>query len=89
MALFPDAPTERGRRHLCTLMKAKAEGHRAGVVFVVQRNDAVYFSPHDAADPVFGRTMRQAVDQGVEVYAYSCHVTPEAVRLAGEVPVRL
>jgi len=52
--LFPDAPTQRGR-HLGELARARAEGHRAAVVFVVQRNDAIRFSPHDEADLAFGR----------------------------------
>jgi sugar fermentation stimulation protein A len=89
VALFPDAPTERGSRHLRTLMQAKEEGHRAGVVFVIQRDDAASFSSNDDADPLFGRTLRQAASEGVEVYAYCCMVNPEEVRLVRELPVRL
>jgi sugar fermentation stimulation protein A len=81
VALFPDAPTQRGRRHLGELARARAEGHRAAVVFVVQRDDATSFSPHDEADPAFGQALREAVQAGVEVYAYKCRVSEEEVKL--------
>ena len=88
-ALFPDAPTSRGRKHVFSLMHAVAEGHRAAVVFVVQRDDARFFQPHHTADPDFGQALRQAVEAGVEVYAYGCTVSLEEVRLANPLEVRL
>ncbi len=81
VALFPDAPTQRGRHHLGELARAKAEGHRAAVVFVVQRDDATRFSPHDEADPAFGQALREAAQAGVEVYAYKCRVSEGEVTL--------
>jgi len=87
VALFPDAPTQRGRRHLGELMRARGEGHRAAVVFVVQRGDAVRFSPHDEADPAFGQTLREAAQAGVEVYAYKCRVSEGEVALDVPLPV--
>ncbi|MCS7039132.1 MAG: DNA/RNA nuclease SfsA [Anaerolineae bacterium] len=87
--LFPDAPTERGRRHLRALMDAVAAGMRAAVVFVIQRSDAERFAPNDEADPAFGRTLRQAAAAGVEVLAYRCLVVPETVRITSPVPVWL
>jgi sugar fermentation stimulation protein A len=87
VALFPDAPTQRGRRHLGELARAKAEGHRATVVFVVQRDDATRFSPHDEADPAFGQALRAAAQAGVEVYAYRCRVSEEEVALNAPLPV--
>lgn len=89
IARFPDAPTDRGRRHVSTLARALQEGHRATVVFVVQRSDAVALSPHDAHDPAFGETLRDAVAAGVEAYAFTCAVTRESITLGPEVPVLL
>jgi sugar fermentation stimulation protein A len=89
VALFPDAPTQRGRRHLGELARAKAEGHRAAVVFVVQRDDTVRFLPHDEADPAFGQALREAAQAGVEVYAYKCRVSEEEVALDAPLPVAI
>jgi sugar fermentation stimulation protein A len=87
--LFPDAPTDRGRRHLHSLIAVVAAGWRAAVVFVIQREDAQGFAPHDAADPAFGRALREAAAAGVEVHAYRCRVSPEAVTIIAPVPVML
>lgn len=89
VALFPDAPTERGRRHVETLAHAVGSGLRAAVVFVVQRADAAVFSPNDATDPAFGAALRPAVERGVQVYAYCCRVTAGEVCLDARVSVRL
>ena len=69
-ALFPDAPTERGARHLRNLVKALKEGlaSRAAVVFVIQRPDATKFSPKADTDPKFAKELKEAHSQGVEVY---------------------
>lgn len=88
-ALFPDAPTLRGARHLRTLMAARAEGYRAAVLFVVQREDANRFSPYEKADPLFAQTLREAAQAGVEVYAYRCRVDPQEMTLTAPVPVCL
>ena len=89
VALFPDAPTQRGRRHLDELARAGAEGYRAAVVFVVQRDDAIRFSPHDGADPAFGQALREAAQAGVEVYAYKCRVSEGEVTLDAPLPVTI
>lgn len=89
LALFPDAPTIRGVKHLRELSQAVAAGHRAAALFVVQRDDALAFSPYDAADPEFGAALRSAQAAGVEVYAYGCRVSPTEVRLAAALPVQL
>ena len=89
VALFPDAPTTRGQRHLRTLMQAQREGIAAGVLFVIQREDARSFHPHDAADPEFGHWLREAAQAGVLVEAYRCLVTPEAMTLDSAIPVEL
>ena len=89
IGLFPDAPTIRGTKHVASLARAVGEGHRASVIFVVQREDAEAMTPNDAADPQFGAALRKAAKQGVEAYAYRCHVTTEQIRIADEIPVRL
>ena len=86
---FPDAPTERGVRHLHTLMRAVEQGHRATVFFVVQMDNVLDFAPNDETHPAFGEALRQAASAGVQVLAYSCHVTPEEVTMDRPVPVLL
>jgi sugar fermentation stimulation protein A len=75
VAMFPDAETERGRRHVRDLVKAKKEGYRACVLFIVQRNDAHMFAPDDETDPEFGKALRNAAVEGVEVYAYKVEIS--------------
>ena len=86
---FPDAPTERGVRHLHTLMRAVEQGHRATVFFVVQMADVLDFSPNDSTDPAFGQALRQAAAAGVQVLAFICQVTPEEVTMDRQIPVIL
>lgn len=89
-ALFPDAPTARGVRHLEELTRAVAEGLRGAVLFVVQRGDARRFAPHATADPVFADALRGAAAAGVEVYAHPCRVTRREVILqAAALPTEL
>ena len=89
VAMFPDAPTARGVKHLRSLMAARAAGYRAAVVFVIQRSDAGAFAPHDAADPLLGAALRDAVAGGVAVYAYRCRVDETVIALADALPVRI
>lgn len=89
VALFPDAPTLRGVKHLHSLMAAREAGHEAAVIFVIQRADAGAFAPHDLADPLLGATLREAVASGVKTWAYRCRVDERSIVLADEVPVRL
>lgn len=89
VGLFPDAPTLRGQRHVATLASAIRQGWRGAVVFVVQREDARAFTPNDEADPAFGKVLRLAHQQGVEIYAYGCHVTRWGIDLAGKLSVVL
>lgn len=88
-ALFPDAPTVRGTRHIFELARAVAAGHRGAVVFVVQRPDAVTFAPHAELDPCFAAALLEASDQGVEVVCYRCHTTAGSISIAGQLPVVL
>ena len=88
VSLFPDAPTERGRKHVVALKEAVQQGHRGAVVFVGQRADVRAFSPNEAADAGFWRTLRDAVRHGVEAYAYRCEVSRIGIDIAEGVPVR-
>ena len=88
-ARFPDAPTERGVKHLHELMRAVAEGHRATVFFVLQMAGMTDFAPNDDTHPAFGAALRQAAEAGVHVAAYGCRVTPDTLELDRPVPVIL
>ncbi|MDW8317275.1 MAG: DNA/RNA nuclease SfsA [Anaerolineae bacterium] len=89
VALFPDAPTARGARHLQALQALRGLGERAAVVFVVQRQDVLAFSPHPSADPAFAEALRRASRAGVEVYAYRCAVDLAGIEITEPVEVRL
>lgn len=89
VALFPDAPTQRGRRHVQELTQAVQEGKRDAIVFLVQREDAVIFAPNDEADPAFGQALREAANVGLELYAYLCRVSRDEVALDRPIPVVL
>lgn len=89
LGCFPDAVTLRGRRHLIELARAVKEGHRAAVVFVVQRDDALGVRPHDESDPHFGLELRKGLGLGVEVYAYRCRVEPTRIEIDKPLPVCL
>ena len=87
-AAFPDAPTERGRKHLRELSRMVAAGDRAMLFFVVQRSDAVEVGPADDIDPAYGEALRGAMDAGVEVVSWMASVRPEEVVLDRPLPVR-
>jgi sugar fermentation stimulation protein A len=89
LALFPDAPTARGTRHVRELTDAVRDGNRAAVVFVVQRPDACCFAPYDEADAAFAEAVRSAASSGVDVYAWTCQVSREAIALSVQIPVDL
>ncbi|WP_309491903.1 DNA/RNA nuclease SfsA [Candidatus Hecatella orcuttiae] len=89
VALFPDAPTERGRRHVKELTETLEMGHRACLVFVVQREDAEVFTANSAADPRFAASLREAALGGLEVYAYSARFTGRELELIGRIRVAL
>ncbi len=86
---FPDAPTQRGVKHLRGLMRAVEQGCRAAVFFVIQMKGAVCFRPNDATHPAFGQALREAAAAGVSVLAYDCRVTPDSLELNAPVPVQL
>lgn len=86
---FPDAPTERGIKHLHGLTACLDEGYESAVCFVVQMAQADFFSPNDRTHPAFGQALRQAAQAGVTVPARCCAVTPDSLTMAHAIPVRL
>ena len=86
---FPDAPTERGAKHLRGLTRAVQEGYGGYVLFVIQMADVKYLHPNDATDPEFGKALREAAANGVEVLAVDCDVTVDEMKIRSFVPVRL
>lgn len=89
IARFPDAPTERGRRHLEELIRIRKSGSPAAVVFIAMMENVTRFEPFARIDPVFARKLREAAADGVAVRAYKCRVRPGEVVLAEELPVDL
>lgn len=86
---FPDAPTQRGAKHLRGLAEAARQGYGAYVLFVIQMEDVKYLHPNDRTDPAFGTALREAAGQGVQVLAVQCRVTPERMEITEFVPVEL
>lgn len=86
---FPDAPTERGVKHLEELICARRAGYECWVCFVVQMSDVTHFEPNDATHPQFGEALRRAEKAGVHILALDCAVTAETLEIKGEIPVRL
>ena len=86
---FPDAPTQRGTKHLQELTRLAREGYGAYVLFVIQMADVRYLHPNDATDPAFGKALREAAAAGVQVLAMDCAVTQDAMQLRSPVEVRL
>ena len=89
VALFPDAVSDRASRHLRELITKVRKGDRGMLCFCVQRDDVTEVRPADAIDPVYGRTLREAVAAGVEVVAYAARMSPAEAVLYRRVPVRL
>lgn len=86
---FPDAPTQRGVKHLHGLTKLAKEGYGAYVLFVIQMEGVQYLHPNDLTDPAFGAALRQAADAGVTVLAMDCKVTTDSMTIHKAVEIRL
>lgn len=86
---FPDAPTQRGARHLQHLAQAIQEGYECFVLFVIQMTDVAYLHPNDTTDPNFGAALREAAAAGVTVLAMDCTVTEDTMVLRQSIPVVL
>lgn len=88
-AVFPDAPTVRGAKHMGELVQAVAQGYRAMALLIVQMGGCTAFRPNRETDPAFCRALRDARAAGVEVRAVDCRVTPNTVTANRELPVDL
>ena len=88
-ARFPDAPTERGVKHIRELQRAVSEGLDATLFFVVQMEGINSLSPNDETHPAFGAALREAAAAGVRVEAWDCAVTPDSLSIRRPVPVVL
>ena len=88
-ACFPDAPTERGVKHLNELARCQADGYEAAVCFVLQMAGMKDFAPNDRTHPAFGDALRQAAQAGVRIMARECAVTPDSLTIGAAVPVLL
>lgn len=86
---FPDAPTERGIKHLQELSRAIADGYHAAILFVVQMSGVRFFAPNEITHPEFATALREAQQSGVEILAYECSVTPDSVMLSRKVPIKI
>jgi sugar fermentation stimulation protein A len=89
VAAFPDAVSERGTKHLKELLRLKRKGHRAAVVFVIQREDCNSFRPADEMDSEYGRWLRKAIKAGVEALPYRARVTPRKIVLLNRLATSL
>ena len=86
---FPDAPTERGIKHIEELCEATKEGYEAYIFFVIQMKGVRYFTPNMETQPAFGEALKRAKEQGVHVLAYDCKVGKDSIEIGKEVPVLL
>lgn len=88
-ALFPDAVTARGTKHLLELLDMVRDGHRAVMVYLVQRTDTEYFSIADDIDPEYGKTLRYVLDKGVEALCYQCNMSTTSLTVGQALPIKL
>ena len=86
---FPDAPTERGARHVGELIDCIKEGYEAYIIFVVQMKGVLYFTANESHDPVFAEALRQAKAKGVNIIAVDCRVSPEEMVIEDFVEVKV
>ena len=89
VASFPDAPTERGVKHLKELTVAAACGYLAYLLFVIQMEDVRLFTPNDKCHAAFGEALRDAAQKGVCILAHACSVTPFSLSLGKETEIQL
>ena len=87
-ASFPDAPTERGVKHIHELIRAHKEGFGAYILFVVQMKEIRELRPNDATHRAFGDALRLAEREGVKILAYDCIVTPDSMTIDKPIPIR-
>jgi len=86
---FPDAPTQRGVKHIYELIAACDAGYEACIVFIAQMSDAKFVAPNDVTHPEFGKALRTAGEKGVKILAFNCEVSPETLEIKDAIPVKL
>lgn len=86
---FPDAPTERGSKHLRELCECLKEGYEAYVFFVIQMKDVICFTANADHDPVFARTLKEAYEAGVKILAYECLVTEDEMKIGDRTEIKI
>lgn len=86
---FPDAPTERGVKHIRELIKCREDGFEAYILFVIQMSPVKYLEPNDKTHQAFGDALREAAKAGVQVMARDCKITIDTMEIMNEVEVRL
>lgn len=89
VAMFPDAPTERGVKHLNELANSIRDGFEAYILFVIQMKSIHCFRPHDAMHPEFGNALRNAAKNGVNLLAVDCIITPDSMTIDNKVNIQL
>lgn len=89
IVLFPDAPTERGLKHVNELIAAKDAGYQSYIVFIIQMKDVKYFTPNMRTHPEFGKALKAARDRGVVILAFDSEVTEDSIGLGSPVEVIL
>lgn len=87
--MFPDAITQRGQKHLETLIQAKKNGYRAVVLFIIQRTDVNLFKPANDIDPIYTQKLLKAAESGVEIYSYQILISPTELKPLKQIPVIL
>ncbi|MBR5295814.1 MAG: DNA/RNA nuclease SfsA, partial [Clostridia bacterium] len=86
---FPDAPTQRGIKHIEELVRAKEIGFEAYIVFIIQMREAKLFTPNVETHPEFSKALKKARENGVKILAYTCSVSPDGLEIKEEVPILL
>lgn len=89
VAMFPDAPTTRGTRHVNTLIQAKDEGFEATILFIVQMGGCHLFTPYKDMDIAFYQMLKEAAVKGVQLLAYDCEVTESTIQLNNQIPIHI
>lgn len=89
IALFPDAPTERGLKHINELIKAKRKGYSAYILFVIQMKEITEFTPNKETHMEFAKSLKKAEEEGVRIIAMDCDITPDEIKISKEVKIHL
>lgn len=85
IGLFPDVPTLRGKKHLKDLIEIHRKGYPSAIVFIIQREDVKGFAPNREIDPEFASTLKEAVEEGVWLYAYRCKLNRKEIKIGDRV----